>query len=65
MRTTFALNDKLLDEAKALTGLKKVTCLIEEAMKALIERESTRRLANLGGSELALASIPRRQVDSV
>jgi Arc/MetJ family transcription regulator len=61
MRTTLAIDDKLLAKAQAFTGLKEKTALIREALKALIERESARRLARLGGSEPKLAAPPRRR----
>ena len=61
MRTTIALDDELLAKAEAFTGLKEKTALIREALKALIERESARRLARLGGSERRLTPIPRRR----
>ena len=48
MRTTIALDDELVAEAQDLTGLKEKSSLIREALKALIERESARRLALLG-----------------
>src|SRR5258708_39095833 len=51
MRTTLALDDDLLDRAQTLTGLEEKSSLVREALKALIERESARRLARLGGSE--------------
>jgi Arc/MetJ family transcription regulator len=54
MRTTLALDDDLVAKAQALTGLKEKASLIREALKALIERESARRLARLGGSEPGL-----------
>jgi Arc/MetJ family transcription regulator len=61
MRTTLALDDDLLVEAQRLTGATEKTALVREALRALIERESARRLARLGGSEPALAEIPRRR----
>jgi Arc/MetJ family transcription regulator len=60
MRTTLALDDDLLTRAQALTGLHEKSVLVREALKALIERESARRLARLGGSEPALQAVPRR-----
>ena len=51
MRTTLALDDELVAKAQAFTGLKEKSSLVREALKALIERESARRLARLGGSE--------------
>ena len=61
MRTTLSLDDDLLAQAERYTGLKEKSALVREALKALIERESARRLALLGGSEPALAPIARRQ----
>jgi len=61
MRTTLALDDELVDAAQALTGLKEKSSLVREALKALIERESARRLARLGGSEPDLIMPPRRR----
>jgi Arc/MetJ family transcription regulator len=61
MRTTIALDDGLLAEAHRLTGMTERTALIREALIALIERESARRLARLGGSEPGLDDVPRRR----
>lgn len=61
MRTTLALDDSLVAKASTFTGLRRKSALIREALRALIERESARRLARLGGSEPRLASIPRRR----
>ena len=61
MRTTLALDDDLLAKAAAFTGLSEKTALVREALKALIERESARRLARLGGSEPELTAAPRRR----
>jgi Arc/MetJ family transcription regulator len=61
MRTTLALDDDLLAEAQRLTGMKKKTVLVREALTALIERESARRLARLGGTEPELTMVPRRR----
>ena len=61
MRTTINLDDELLTEAQRLTGVKERTALIHEGLKALIERESARRLARLSGSEPELQPIPRRR----
>ncbi len=60
MRTTLVLDDDLLARAQAFTGVKEKTLLVREALKALIERESARRLARLGGSEPGLRGAPRR-----
>ena len=61
MRTTLALDDELLAKAQFFTGLKEKSALVREALKALIERESARRLARLGGTEPNLTAAPRRR----
>jgi Arc/MetJ family transcription regulator len=50
MRTTLNLDDELISEAQRITGMRERTALIHEGLKALIERESARRLARLGGT---------------
>ncbi len=65
MRTTLALDDNLIAKAQAATGLNEKSALIREALRALIERESARRLARLGGSEPDLSAAPRRRPDLV
>ena len=56
MRTTLALDDELVAKAQAFTGLKQKSSLVREALKALIERESARRL------ELASAPASRKWI---
>jgi Arc/MetJ family transcription regulator len=64
MRTTLNLDDALLVEAQRLTGVRERTALIHEGLRALIERESARRLARLGGSEPELRPVLRRRPDA-
>ena len=61
MRTTINLDDQLLIEAQRITGMKERTSLIHEGLKALIERESARRLARLGGTERRLQAVAQRR----
>lgn len=61
MRTTLALDDELMARAQAFTGVKEKSALVREALKALIERESARRLALLGGSEPQIEQVTRRR----
>jgi len=60
MRTTLVIDDDLLAKAQAFTGLKEKSSLVREALKALVERESARRLARLGGTQPDLKT-PRRR----
>jgi Arc/MetJ family transcription regulator len=51
MRTTITFDDDLVAKAQAFTGLKEKSALVHEALKALIARESARRLSLLGGTD--------------
>ena len=59
MRTTITIDDDLLEQAASLTRIGERPALIREALRALIERESARRLARLG-SQPDLEPAPRR-----
>jgi Arc/MetJ family transcription regulator len=61
MRTTVALDDDLVRKAQEFTGVDEKAALLREALKALIERESARRLAALGGTMPELKLVPRRR----
>jgi len=60
MRTTINIDDHLIEEAQRITGTTERTALIHEGLRALIARESARRLARLGGSDRS-AKAPRRR----
>ena len=64
MRTTLTLDDERLLKAQQVSGLTERAQLIREALLALVQRESARRLAMLGGTEPQLQDIPRRQTES-
>ena len=61
MRTTLNIDDELLAEAQRMTGVEEKTALVREGLRALIERESARRLARLGGSQPQLRPVRRRR----
>jgi Arc/MetJ family transcription regulator len=63
MRTTITLDDELVRTAQEYTGVSEKTALVREALKSLIEREASRRLAALGGTMPELKDIPRRRQD--
>jgi Arc/MetJ family transcription regulator len=65
MRTTVALDDDLVRTAQEYTGVKEKTALLREALKALIHREASRRLALLGGTMPDLEEIPRLRADDL
>ncbi len=61
MKTTLNIDDDLLKKASLLTGVKEKTALVRLGLEALIARESSKRLAKLGGTEKDLRPIPRRK----
>ncbi|HUP44183.1 MAG TPA: type II toxin-antitoxin system VapB family antitoxin [Thermoanaerobaculia bacterium] len=61
MRTTINLDERLIEEAQRLTGTRERTAVIHEGLRALIARESARRLARLGGSDRKAKAAPRRR----
>ena len=61
MRTTINLDERLIEEAQRVTGTQERTALIHDGLRALIARESAKRLARLGGSDPRLKQPPRRR----
>jgi hypothetical protein len=61
VRTTVNLDDDLLARARFVTGIEETGPLLKAALTAMIQRESARRLARLGGSQPNLEYIPRRR----
>lgn len=61
MKATLNIDDEILGKASRLTGVKEKTILVRLGLEALIARESSKRLAKLGGTEKGLHPIPRRR----
>jgi Arc/MetJ family transcription regulator len=61
MRTTLILDRDLIARAQVLTGIEEKTAVVHEGLRALIARESAKRLAALGGSDRRAAAAPRRR----
>jgi Arc/MetJ family transcription regulator len=61
MRTTVKIDDELLAEAERVSGITERAALVNEGIRALIQRESAKRLARLGGSQPYLRAARRRQ----
>jgi Arc/MetJ family transcription regulator len=61
MRTTVTVNDELLARAAELTGRSEASTLLRLGLEALVERESARRLALLGGSDATADAAPRER----
>lgn len=63
MRTTVVLDDALLAKAQKYTGIEEKSALLRHALKQLVEREASRHLAALGGTEPDLVAPPRRRFE--
>lgn len=61
MRTTLNIDERLVERAGELTGIKEKTALVRAGLTALIERESAKRLAALGGTMPDIQPVPRRR----
>lgn len=61
LRTTVNIDEALLAKATRLAGPMDRSAILAQGLKALIERESAKRLARLGGSQPALKAAPRRR----
>lgn len=61
MRTTVTIDDDLLAAAQEYYDVREKSALINEALRALVEREAANRLARLGGSEPQFQAPPRRR----
>jgi hypothetical protein len=60
MRTTLNIDDSIYEKASKLTGIREKTQLLHEGLRTLIEKESSRRLAKLGGSSPKVEPVRRR-----
>lgn len=61
MRTTVVIDDEQLAAAREFTGIRETPALVREAFNSLLEREASRRLAMLGGTQKKLRPVPRRR----
>ena len=55
------IEEKLIHKAREMTGIHEKTHLVRLGLEALIARESSKRLAGLGGTEKKLRPVPRRR----
>jgi Arc/MetJ family transcription regulator len=61
MRIALEIDDKLFQSAAQLLGTDDHSTVINAALQVLVERESARRLVNLGGSNPYIDQVPRRR----
>ena len=61
MRTTVTFDDEIFAKAQFYTGIQERSTLINEALRALVQREAARRLSKLGGSQPDFELPPRKR----
>lgn len=61
MRTTVTFDDEIFAQAQEFTGITERGALINEALRYLVQREASRRMALLGGSDRTAKAAPRRR----
>ncbi|HET8697247.1 MAG TPA: type II toxin-antitoxin system VapB family antitoxin [Gammaproteobacteria bacterium] len=59
--SALTIDNGLLQRARRVSGIRGKAELVHAGLNALIERESARRLADLGGTERAFTRIRRRR----
>ena len=62
MRVTLNIDDVLFKRATQLSGIQERTALVRAGLEVLIARESSRRLAKLGGTERTLKPVKRYKI---
>lgn len=61
MRSTINIDDRLMEEAKALTGTKETATVVRKALETLVRVEAGKRLIALGGTMPDAEAAPRRR----
>lgn len=61
MRTTLNLDQKLIEEAMELSGIKEKTEVLMKGLQYLISIEAGKRLAKLGGTMPKIKKIRRKR----
>lgn len=61
MQAQIHLDDALLSQAQALSGVQDYDILLRHALFALIQQESAKQLAKLAGNQPDLNLVPRQR----
>jgi len=61
MRSTVLLDDRLVEEAKEITGIVKTSPMLNEVLADYIRRDNLRKLVEAKGSDSTLRETPRRR----
>ncbi|MBN9149768.1 MULTISPECIES: type II toxin-antitoxin system VapB family antitoxin [unclassified Nitrobacter] len=65
MRSTINLDDRLMEKARSLTGIKETAAIVRQALETLVRVETGKRLIVLGGTMPEAEAAPRRRSEPV
>lgn len=61
MRSTINIDDRLMEKARSLTGIKETAAIVRQALETLVRVEAGKRLIVLGGTMPEAEAAPRRR----
>lgn len=61
MRATIKIDDKLIENARSLTGMRETSALVRLALETLVRIEAGKRLIAVCGTMPEAEAIPRRR----
>lgn len=64
MRSTIKIDDRLMQKARALTGIKETPAIVRQALETLVRVEAGKRLIALGGTMPEAEAAPRRRSEA-
>ena len=64
MRSTINLDDRLMEKARSLTGIKETAAIVRQALETLVRVEAGKRLVVLGGTMPEAEAAPRRRSEA-
>jgi hypothetical protein len=63
LRITLLIDDEIVEKASELTGIKEIRLLVRMGLETLIVKESSKKLARLGGCECEVKKIRRKKLE--
>jgi Arc/MetJ family transcription regulator len=64
MRSTINIDDRLMEKARSLTGIKETAAIVRQALETLVRVEAGKRLIVLGGTMPEAEAAPRRRSEA-
>lgn len=60
-RTTVTIDERLLDQARAVLGVTEVSAVVNAGLQEIVRADAARRLIALGGTMPGAEAAPRRR----